>query len=79
MLATRISTYAPIYSNKVPIVRTMAMDSKQTVKKARTFSGIQPTGTLHLGNYFGAVQAWVKEVELVQRPDERDQKFNKSA
>ena len=23
------------------------------------FSGIQPTGTLHLGNYFGAVQQWV--------------------
>jgi tryptophanyl-tRNA synthetase len=24
----------------------------------RIFSGIQPTGTLHLGNYFGAVQTW---------------------
>lgn len=23
-------------------------------------SGIQPTGTLHLGNYFGAIQNWVK-------------------
>jgi len=23
------------------------------------FSGIQPTGSLHLGNYFGAVQKWV--------------------
>ena len=29
----------------------------------RTFSGIQPTGTLHLGNYFGAVQQWVQEVQ----------------
>ncbi len=27
--------------------------------KARVFSGIQPTGELHLGNYFGAVQNWV--------------------
>jgi len=25
----------------------------------RVFSGIQPTGTLHLGNYFGAVKHWV--------------------
>lgn len=25
----------------------------------RTFSGIQPTGVLHLGNYFGAVKRWV--------------------
>lgn len=25
----------------------------------KVFSGIQPTGTLHIGNYFGAVQRWV--------------------
>lgn len=24
------------------------------------FSGIQPTGALHLGNYFGAVEKWVE-------------------
>jgi tryptophanyl-tRNA synthetase len=27
--------------------------------KRRAFSGIQPTGTLHVGNYFGAVHNWV--------------------
>ena len=27
---------------------------------ARVFSGIQPSGELHLGNYFGAIQNWVK-------------------
>ena len=26
---------------------------------ARTLSGIQPSGTLHIGNYFGAVTQWV--------------------
>jgi len=26
---------------------------------ARVFSGIQPTGTLHIGNYFGAIRNWV--------------------
>lgn len=26
----------------------------------RIFSGIQPTGSLHLGNYFGAVRNWVQ-------------------
>ena len=26
----------------------------------RVFSGIQPTGTPHLGNYFGALANWVK-------------------
>ncbi|MCK5826922.1 tryptophan--tRNA ligase, partial [Candidatus Bipolaricaulota bacterium] len=25
---------------------------------SRVFSGIQPTGTLHIGNYFGAVRNW---------------------
>jgi len=32
----------------------------------RVFSGIQPTGTLHLGNYLGAIQNWVA---LQDRPD----------
>lgn len=28
--------------------------------KKRVFSGIQPTGDLHIGNYLGAIQHWVK-------------------
>jgi tryptophanyl-tRNA synthetase len=32
--------------------------SKQN--KKRIFSGIQPTGNLHLGNYLGAIKNWVK-------------------
>lgn len=28
---------------------------------ARTFSGIQPSGDLHLGNYLGAIRNWVAE------------------
>jgi tryptophanyl-tRNA synthetase len=32
----------------------------------RVFSGIQPTGDIHLGNYLGAIRGWV------QRLDERD-------
>jgi len=27
---------------------------------SRIFSGVQPTGNLHLGNYLGAVRNWVK-------------------
>ncbi|MBC7505362.1 MAG: hypothetical protein H7267_06525, partial [Sandarakinorhabdus sp.] len=26
---------------------------------SRVFSGIQPTGSLHLGNYLGAIRNWV--------------------
>jgi|SRR5579875_298284 len=31
--------------------------------KPRRFSGIQPTGTLHLGNYIGAVSQWIEKQE----------------
>ncbi len=31
--------------------------------KPRTFSGIQPSGELHLGNYLGAIQNWVDQQE----------------
>ena len=30
------------------------------VRKPRVFSGIQPSGSLHLGNYLGALYNWVK-------------------
>ena len=29
------------------------------MSKKRVFSGIQPTGSLHLGNYLGAIKHWV--------------------
>lgn len=31
---------------------------------ARVFSGIQPTGELHLGNYLGAVTNWVRDLDV---------------
>ncbi len=31
--------------------------------KKRLFSGIQPTGAVHLGNYFGAIKNWVKLID----------------
>jgi tryptophanyl-tRNA synthetase len=37
--------------------------SKDAKKPARVFSGIQPTGELHLGNYLGAVRTWRQQVE----------------
>lgn len=32
-----------------------------TSHKPRVFSGVQPTGTLHLGNYVGALRQWVEQ------------------
>lgn len=34
--------------------------------KEKLFSGIQPSGTLHIGNYFGALKQWV---DMMQRYD----------
>src|SRR5207302_798478 len=33
--------------------------SRGLVARRRVFSGIQPTGKLHLGNYIGAISLWV--------------------
>src|SRR3990167_6578322 len=31
--------------------------------KQRVFSGIQPTGKIHIGNYLGAIKNWVSSQE----------------
>ena len=36
------------------------MSDGDTTFKRRIFSGIQPTGNLHLGNYLGAIRNWVE-------------------
>ncbi|PNJ23030.1 tryptophan--tRNA ligase, mitochondrial isoform X2 [Pongo abelii] len=38
-----------------------AAPAPQKDSKKRVFSGIQPTGILHLGNYLGAIESWVSE------------------
>jgi len=35
------------------------MERVPAMTKKRVFSGIQPTGTIHLGNYIGALRQWV--------------------
>ena len=36
------------------------------MNKNRIFSGIQPSGDLHIGNYIGAIQQWVKLQESIE-------------
>jgi tryptophanyl-tRNA synthetase len=48
---------------------TVATSTHQQAKAAaarrqRVFSGIQPSGNFHLGNYLGAIRNWVKQQEL---------------
>jgi tryptophanyl-tRNA synthetase len=41
-----------------PEANSESSNRNHTVKK-RVFSGVQPTGNLHLGNYLGAIRNWV--------------------
>ena len=36
----------------------------------RVFSGIQPTGEVHLGNYLGALRHWVAALDEAESPDQ---------
>ena len=38
----------------------MKIDLKSKQPRRRIFSGIQPTGNLHIGNYLGAIKNWTK-------------------
>jgi tryptophanyl-tRNA synthetase len=46
-------------------VETQSTATAQTAAatKKRVFSGIQPTGNIHLGNYLGAIRNWVQTQE----------------
>jgi len=43
---------------------------KKAVKLKRVLSGVQPTGTLHLGNYLGAIRQWVDFQDRQEFDDE---------
>jgi tryptophanyl-tRNA synthetase len=38
---------------------TTEAPAKQKIRAERVLSGVQPTGSLHLGNYLGAIRQWV--------------------
>ena len=41
--------------------RALSQDAAAVAKPKVVFSGIQPTGIPHLGNYLGALQRWVQQ------------------
>lgn len=49
-------------SVEAQVSTTVQAHEKQAMKK-RVFSGIQPTGNIHLGNYLGALRNWVQTQE----------------
>jgi len=53
-----------LFSTETAEVETPAVESAEVPKKKirtrRILSGVQPTGSLHLGNYLGAIKQWVE-------------------
>jgi|UPI000581B3E0 tryptophanyl-tRNA synthetase len=52
---------------------TASNEKKPRVITKRVLSGVQPTGTLHLGNYLGAIRQWV---DFQNAPDTQDEEGN---
>jgi tryptophanyl-tRNA synthetase len=47
-----------------PATRSAPASEARLARRERVFSGIQPTGTAHLGNYLGAIKHWVAEQDI---------------
>jgi tryptophanyl-tRNA synthetase len=47
-----------LYSSSTEIEVSIPSAPKK-LKTSRVLSGVQPTGSLHLGNYLGAIRQWV--------------------
>lgn len=71
------SSRAPISSQSHFFLRSTATsaDSSSTADSApktrikRVLSGVQPTGSLHLGNYLGAIRQWVEFQDNAETQD----------
>src|SRR5947207_11872078 len=50
----------PVETNQNIKPELSRLSAEAQVKK-RVFSGVQPTGNIHLGNYLGAIRNWVAE------------------
>jgi tryptophanyl-tRNA synthetase len=49
----------PVGYTRRPMSETPDSTQTKPERRPRIFSGIQPSGTLHLGNYLGAIRNWV--------------------
>ena len=59
-LARRSFVKALTLSATVEAPEAMAVPEKPKIRTSRILSGVQPTGSLHLGNYLGAIRQWVE-------------------
>ena len=51
------------HNSRLNLLRLYESTSLSVSSKKRVLSGVQPTGSLHLGNYLGAIRQWVQYQE----------------
>ncbi len=50
-------------NTRLNLIRLYESTSPSSSVRKRVLSGVQPTGSLHLGNYLGAIRQWVQYQE----------------
>src|SRR2546427_4372170 len=50
------------------MARSLGLEKGAEKKKSRVLSGMRPTGRLHIGHYFGALQNW-ERLQNAEAPD----------
>jgi len=55
-----ISASTKLFADAVATTEEAPPPTKKKVRTRRILSGVQPTGSLHLGNYLGAIKQWVE-------------------
>uniref|UniRef100_A0A1D1YAK8 tryptophan--tRNA ligase n=1 Tax=Anthurium amnicola TaxID=1678845 RepID=A0A1D1YAK8_9ARAE len=55
----RTSSFRFLCSSSVPEPAAGGSESSASPRKKRVVSGVQPTGSVHLGNYLGAIKNWI--------------------
>ena len=59
-VAARCSALVPRARPLRALTTLAAEEAAKEERRERVLSGVQPTGTLHLGNYLGAIRQWVQ-------------------
>jgi len=59
-VAARCGALLPRARSLRPLTTLAAEETAKEERRERVLSGVQPTGTLHLGNYLGAIRQWVQ-------------------
>ena len=70
--SVRPSASAMFMSTETAPKGEAAVEAKKKTRTRRILSGVQPTGSLHLGNYLGAIRQWVEFQDNNLEPYEED-------